>query len=676
MIHEQKINQILVKNEDWIISKILSSAKQYTQHESRSLINFGWKQTVSNLSALLLNDFQTIKPENAISNIRQSEGFEYTTYARNAVNMCRQSQIEAHVFLSFLKVVRGTYEELICEGSLPTSQKTSFFRQIDKSFDCIEVAFIRLWSASANKANEVSQSPYIDSHTYNSLFESLPLPCIMVDTFHRVVKHNKEARLFIPSLFERETGKLNRNIRIREKESLHAKIDEFRISKHEQSNFEVSLTTDDKDYYVLIGLRKLRASAHILVSFIDLTTWKKREQDIIEEKNRLKANRSEGIDYLANISHEIRTPVNAIVGFSELLSTVSLPEKSRMEYMNMLKKSSNDLLGIIEDVMDLAKIESRKLKISYKDSVVSEWLYDLKQVYETLIHRQSDNKVKLLLYIPENEKDFVISTDPKRVKQVLSNLIGNALKFTEKGTIEIGYKLSSDNLIYFFVKDTGIGVPYTMQSKIFDRYAQVDSIPISQNAGSGLGLAISKNLVSMLGGNLAVSSTPGRGSIFYFYLPCLPGKPKPEISVAQSSPLRKAISLASKTLLIAEDEDANFLYIKEALRPTGAGIIRANTGAEAIQLAENNQSVDLILMDIKMPELNGIDATKYIKHIRPDLPIIAISAHAMENDKETCLQAGCNAYLSKPVSYSELIFQIKKVLSLKSVVQKRIAAGA
>lgn len=150
MIHEQMINQILVKNEDWIISKILSAARQYNQHESRSLINFGWRQTVSNLSALLSNDLQTLKSENSICNISQSERSEYTSYAQNSVDMCRQRQIEPHVFLSFLKVVRNTYEELICEGSLPPSLKTSFFRQIDKSFDCIEVAFIRLWSTSAS----------------------------------------------------------------------------------------------------------------------------------------------------------------------------------------------------------------------------------------------------------------------------------------------------------------------------------------------------------------------------------------------------------------------------------------------------------------------------------------------------------------------------------------------
>ncbi len=676
MDHEQKFYQVLVKNEDWIISKVLSAAKNYHQHESRSLINFGWRQTVGDLSVLLSNNFLTLNSENGVCNISQSESEEYCRYAQKTVDMCRQRQIESHVFLSFLKVIRNTYEELICEGSLPTGQKTSFFRHIDKSFDCIEVAFVKQWSAGVNRDNQVIHAPQLDSHTYNSLFESLPIPCIMVDTFHRVVKHNKEARQFIPSLFERETGKLNRNIRIRKTESLHAKIDEFRISKHEQSNFEVLLTTGDSEFYVLVGLRKLRATAHILVSFIDLTTWKKREQDFIEEKSKIKESSSENIDYLANISHEIRTPVNAIVGFSELLSSTSIPENSRMEYMGMLKKSSNDLLGIIEDVIDLAKIESRKLKISYKDSLVSEWLFDLKQVYETLISRHTENKIKLLLHIPESEKNLVIQTDPKRVKQVLSNLIGNALKFTEKGTIEIGYKLSVDNLIYFFVKDTGIGIPYAMQSKIFDRYAQVDDIPISQNGGSGLGLAISKNLVSMLGGNLSVSSTPGKGSIFYFYLPCLPGKLKTEVSAVKASPLRKALSLASKTLLIAEDEDANFLYMKEALRPTGVRIIRANTGAEAIQLVESNPSIDLILMDIKMPELNGIDATKYIKHIRPDMPVIAISAHAMENDEETCLQAGCIAYLSKPVGHSDLIFQIRKVLSLKSMVQKRITAGA
>lgn len=659
MDQEQKFNQLLVRNEDWIISKILIATKNYQHSEYISLVNHSWRHTVKSFSKILSESYEKCKHKSTHTILEEVKTDNFRNYAICEVKKCLQRNIKPHIYLSFLKIIREVYEELFSEVNILTGQKIAFYQLMEKCFDCIEVAFIQAWTESTAEA-KVGTSEMVNGEFPKSLFNAVPIALLMVNPFHKITQYNRSARKLLPFLFEEKKDKIDGSIKLGNQDSMNARIDEFRISQHKESNFESTLQTYAGSFHTLIGLRKLEHTNDILVSFIDLTDWKNHETRLqksvkkAEESNRLKT------IFLANMSHEIRTPMNAIVGFSELLSMTNPSQKDRDEFLCLIKKSSTDLLHIIEDVIDIAKIESKQLKIIHKRTQPAEIVRDLARIYAEQLERLQNGNVKINIRIPDSESKIALRTDPKRLKQVLSNLIGNAIKFTEKGTIEVGYKLAENKLIYFYVKDTGIGIPQNMQPKIFDQFVQVENTYQKNKNGTGLGLAISKNLVNLMGGNIWVSSTPSKGSNFYFYLPYIKAeKPKRRLRQQISNTVQSQ-SLATKTILIAEDEESSYRYLEECLQTTGARLLRAHTGSEAIRLVESNDSIDLILMDIKLPEINGIDATKYISHIKPHIPIIAQTAFAMESDRQACLEAGCCDYISKPINISNLMRIIKK----------------
>jgi CheY-like chemotaxis protein len=303
------------------------------------------------------------------------------------------------------------------------------------------------------------------------------------------------------------------------------------------------------------------------------------------------------------------------------------------------------------------------LKFIPKNIVLSDLLDELKLIYNDILIKQGKHEdIKIKIYIPENERQLQIKVDPKRLKQVFSNLINNAIKFTEIGTIEFGYKLSENKNMLFFVKDTGLGIPYNMQKRIFEQFIQVEDVIERNSSGTGLGLTISRNIVQLQGGNLWLTSSPGKGSNFFFYLPYRKPVDVAEKEKSLENQRGKSVKsgLSDYVMIIAEDDDTNYFFLKESLKKTKIKTIRAKTGLEAINLVENTDKIDIILMDIKMPEVSGLEATRYIKHIRPDIPIVAQTAFAMDNDKQSCLEAGCSDYISKPLKTSILLDVIYK----------------
>ncbi|KPL15105.1 MAG: hypothetical protein AMS23_01205 [Bacteroides sp. SM1_62] len=374
-----------------------------------------------------------------------------------------------------------------------------------------------------------------------------------------------------------------------------------------------------------------------------------------EESDRLKS------AFLANMSHEIRTPMNAILGFSELLRSEEITKEVRDEYTRIIHNKGNELMLIINDIIDISKIEAGDIKIIKSEVEVNDFLQPLYQHYNREKSLMNKDHIQLRLQIPEMA-DPVIHTDPARLKQVLYNLINNALKFTQEGFIDIGYTLRDSN-VEFFVRDTGIGVTRQKQHIIFDRFRQVDESLNSQFGGTGLGLAISKNLVNLLGGEIWIESEEDQGSTFYFTLPVLDNNasPKPGKEVQDSPGIKaeKIMDLTGRKILIAEDDAANYLFIESFLKHTKATVFWAKDGKETLDIYKADPSVDMILMDLKMPEINGIEATRSIRKTNQQIPIIALTAYAFADDRENSIKAGCNAYLSKPVK----IEQLSKILS-------------
>ena len=392
-----------------------------------------------------------------------------------------------------------------------------------------------------------------------------------------------------------------------------------------------------------------------------------RTTELIIAKNKAEESDQLKTAFLANMSHEIRTPLNAIMGFSGLL-TPNLEKEILNNYINIINNSGAQLLSIINDIIDIAKIEAGQIKIENSECNLNSFLKELvTSKKQRFLEERIENK-KIKLSLGNDDKNFTILTDCTRLKQVIINLVNNAIKFTEKGEIEFGYygpgktnnKKVQENELLFFVKDTGIGINIDQQEIIFERFRQVENSLTKRYGGTGLGLAISKSLVVKLGGRIWVESEVGKGSIFYFTLPHITQKEK-KLKIAEKTiiPIKKG-----KTILIAEDEPSNYQILKILLSETKSKLIWARNGQEAIDMfTENKDTIDLILMDIQMPVKNGLVATREIKAIRKDIPILVQTAYALSGDKERFLDAGCDDYIAKPIEKNLLFEKIGRLLS-------------
>lgn len=370
----------------------------------------------------------------------------------------------------------------------------------------------------------------------------------------------------------------------------------------------------------------------------------KKAKEKAEESDRLKS------AFLSNMSHEIRTPLNAIVGFSAIMADIDNAEE-RKKFCNIIESSNKRLLSLINEVLDLSKIESGTLAFDYTPVKVND-LY--REIFMT--HQLCAKQASLLLELPDEE--VCINTDKNRLTQVISNLVNNAVKFTPKGTITIGYRLIPD-FVEFYVKDTGIGISKDKVDKIFNRFVKVDNF----TPGTGLGLSICKTIVERLGGNISVTSEEGVGSLFSFRIPVQPDGPENGGMLDQPewNPLQPYKSRENTTILVAEDIDDNFELIR-VLIGSQYRLIHARNGRQAVELFDKYHP-DLILMDIKMPEMNGLEAIKAIRGKSPSSPpIIAVSAYAYEEDKRELLDSGCNDFVTKPLDKDALLTSIHKYL--------------
>jgi len=361
-----------------------------------------------------------------------------------------------------------------------------------------------------------------------------------------------------------------------------------------------------------------------------------------EESEKLKTS------FLYNLSHEIRTPMNAIVGFSNLLLSEKIDDNLKKEMINHIVSNSNLLLSLVDDIIDISNIESGHLELHYHEVNVRNTMAN---IYNEFMESKADSEKQHinLIYNLNELPEVSIVSDANRISQILRYLLENAFKFTDKGEIEMGYIIESQDLVKFYIKDTGIGIPKNLGDKIFQRFITGHTNKHKFYRGSGLGLNICKSLVELLGGSIEYTSKVNKGSTFSFTI-----KNKPENISKNAQALVTDINWDNKTILIAEDEECNYKYLKHLLNKTNATILWANNGQEAVDLASKHD-IDLILMDIKMPIMNGLEATKVIKGINKNIPIIAQTAFIYENDEKVSLSSGCDAFIAKPIGKNNLL---------------------
>ncbi|MEA3317011.1 MAG: cache domain-containing protein, partial [Bacteroidota bacterium] len=429
----------------------------------------------------------------------------------------------------------------------------------------------------------------------------------------------------------------------------------------------------NKDTFISEGIRICKNGKNINVSIIatsielkqgeigiyviyrDITDQKEFEnklneaKDKAEESDRLKAS------FLANISHEIRTPMNSILGFSSLLELPDIDQDSKSTYIKHINISGNELLKIIENILALSRLEAKELTINITKCNLSELFNELQFIFIEKKNKDTDFILK-----KNNSENSVIYTDCRRLKQIMSSFIDNALKFTKEGYIEFGYKILGEK-IKFYVKDTGIGLSEDKKKIIFDRFRQVEETHTRKYGGTGLGLSIAKKLVELLNGEIKIESELGKGAEFSFCLPYKQVKKETPNNIENFSP--KKFIWKDKKILIAEDEEINFLFIKNILKPTQATLWRAKNGEDVMKIINTDNKPDIILMDIKMPIMTGNEALKEIRKKDINIPVIAQTAYTLDNEQSELLEMGYNDFILKPYSINNLIKIIAKYLS-------------
>lgn len=389
----------------------------------------------------------------------------------------------------------------------------------------------------------------------------------------------------------------------------------------------------------------------LVVVMENITESKKFEQDLIKAKNKAEESDLLKSAFLANMSHEIRTPMNAILGFSDLLSSDDYTNEEKLDFIEMIRSSGKLLLNLINDIIDISKIEAGELKIQHTTFKIAPTLDELFYTFRQQLDQLGKSEVKLILSGREAVNDLEITTDKLRLVQILTNLLSNASKFTQTGQIEFGMIHIGEKL-EFFVKDTGIGIPESKLDVIFERFRQADDSHTRVFGGTGLGLAITKNLTQLLGGSIWVESVQNKGAVFYFTLPA---------HGVASIKDQFYPDYSNKTILIAEDVETNFFLMNGMLRYTKTNVLHASNGLIAVDMALEMQP-DLIFMDIQMPELDGLDALKQLKKKNFKQPIIAISAFALSDEGDKFLKLGFDSYLSKPLSIEKVIGVMKLFL--------------
>jgi PAS domain S-box-containing protein len=396
---------------------------------------------------------------------------------------------------------------------------------------------------------------------------------------------------------------------------------------------------------------------------VDITERIKVYRELISSKEKAEESDKLKSAFLTNISHELRTPLNAIIGFSSFMTEYGV-DQDTITNSKIIFNSGNHLLALVEDILDISIIETGQLKTCFKIVQLTSVLNEVRDIIQGEILKENKTGIEFILNNDPQADELIIKTDSIRLKQVLINLLKNALKFTDEGQVVFGYtRILKDGKEYikFFVKDTGIGIDKKYHEIIFNIFRQIDDTHTRKYGGAGIGLSIVKRIVEIFGGEIWVESEPGKGSVFYFTIPLILPKSEQDIKSYETKDVQD-YNFGGKTILIAEDEVSNFEYLRILLTKMNITVLQAKNGINAINQCKNNNSIDLVLMDIKMPFLNGYDATKEIKILRPELPVIAQTAYATVADRENAISAGCNDYISKPIRSKELAAILKKYL--------------
>ena len=620
-------------------------------------------------------------------------GCELTGYSREELTKISLEQLfpEKQNLTDFLKIFNQLRRGKDYRGDtqLRHSNGSSLFVEIYGTTITLEQKthyYFNIHDITRRKQNEAALM--LSEKKFRSLSENLPDCVVRINKSGLVTYSNS---LFI-NLFNLHQNEINgRNVfhidelpRDISEQFRIALIDVFGKKKMVQLEFNVVKGHDSMtfDWSLSPELDLNGQCVSLLGIGRDITHRKKVEKELLLAKDRAEAADRLKSAFLANMSHEIRTPLNAIVGFSNLLSQTDPESGDRDEYISLINKSADSLMALINDIIDIAKIESGHLIISKKPVDVNQLILPIFKAYQKRVDHHFKGKVRINLAKPADADPIFVEADPARLLQVLNNLLDNAIKFIHEGFIELGY-VYKDNQIRFYVKDTGIGIAPENQEMVFNAFRQEEETTSKKYGGTGLGLAISKKLIEAMGGEIHLNSEKGKGSEFYFYLdgiqlstvpkPELPQKIKHEslavINDDTPAPMAQIPNWSNRMLLLVDENSSVHLHLKKQLEKTRITVLSARSGSSARHLLLKRKDIDLVIMDYRLPDIKASELVKQLRNAGIQVPLMVQTIGESEHETKILKQAGFDAEIKKPALGGDLIQKISDLLTLSEVNQ-------
>ncbi|MFB6317394.1 response regulator [Saccharicrinis sp. FJH54] len=523
--------------------------------------------------------------------------------------------------------------------------------------------YIVILETLLNKMVGDSRSSRVESMTYYTLFQKAPVVYLVLNETYRILDVNHKGIDLLGKTKENLRSALFTDYIVPDyKEIFNYYMEQVR-SMSDLGFCEVKLkSADGKALFVRI-LGKFNHNDtdgnEFWLNIVDVNSQKEYESKILSERDKARQSDLHKSTFLADMSHEIRTSMNSIIGFSNLLADRGISDEQKRNYLGTIKESGNQLLKTINDVIDLSKLDAGQLKINRAECNMIEICSYCYNVISNDPVKLQKKDVELRLNFTEKNRDINVFSDSERIKQILIYLLTNAVKFTDRGFIDFGFNIKHYDqkpFVEFYVKDTGCGIPTENLQQIFNRFYRAGNS--EDQVGAGLGLSISKGLVELLGGDIYVSSKVNAGSVFSFAIPFVSGNTKKaEKTISDNA----ALNMEGMTIIIAEDDEASYLYLRELLSGFNASIERAKNGKELLKLTDTEEPA-LILLDINMPEMDGYEALIKLKSKKISSKIIVQTAYALSEEKQRFVNAGADGYISKPIIKKNILDLIARTM--------------
>ena len=586
-------------------------------------------------------------------------GRSLTSFTSNFDPEIRKTIIDnSHRALQDLKTFENEVQDIHGNWYL---KRISPFITVDKKIDGVVIAFVRINQLKQkeeelkrnqfhiNKAQEITKvgSWYLDVKTNEVTYSKEMYKMYQLDFLGPVPSFSEHQKIFTKESWELIANSIGNAITRGEPYDIETETIELN-GKHKWIWTKAEpLFNEEGKVYAVWGVSQ------------DITERKDQELKLIDAQKKAEASNIYKNQFLANMSHEIRTPMNGLLGFANMLRKEGLDKETRNTYVDIIESCTNQLLELTGDIIDISKIEAGELKVKEEPFNIYDLIKELEVTFNEIKKQDEKEHIKIRTAVPKSKSNLIIKTDGFRLKQVLSNMIENALKFTQEGFIEFGYNIVNDKLV-ITISDSGIGMSKDQLNIIFERFQRLEGRDSEKTRGTGLGLTISRGIVKLLGGEINVASEPGKGTTFTIELPYKKiendKKKTKKVRVTKNG----SAMINCKKILVAEDDYANRLFLKEVLKDLPAETIWAHNGEEAVDQFKKHEDICITLMDIRMPILDGYEATKQILKINPKAKIIAQTSYAMTTDKEKCLNEGFIDYITKPIDNNVLIETLKK----------------